>query len=247
MDEHIALRMIILGLGNSLQKSKFGNDMFENSKIYQVLKSFFAVRMHQHFTEFLAHALGGDADDQRIMFLQSLLRSGIKSQSKAIFKTDGAEDAEIVLLNALFWVVDEAQNFIFQICLSTHKVVNFFRDRIIKHAIDREVPSQGVFLGGGKEHGIGAATIGIAGIGAKGGDFKMVSLFLYQDDTEIFANAVGFCKERFNLFGFGIRRDIDVLRFVFQDDIAHGTTGIVGGVSGSLEFLYDSESGGLHY
>ena len=86
---------------------------------------------------------------------------------------DGAEDAGIEVASAVDVVDDVVLN------------------RVVEHAVDREVAALGV---GGRVavmHVVGASTVAVIGVAAEGGDFDLVFVQQDHDHAELGADLQG--------------------------------------------------------
>ena len=135
------------------------------------------------------------------------------------------------------------------VCLAADEVEEFVGDRIEKEAVAGEIPTLGVFLGGGEGDGIRMAAVGVNTLGAESGDFDGrgcgASLLADEHDAEGHTDLLGFREQGEDLVGAGGSGDIVVGGDAAHEAVADTAAGEIGGVTRALELFDDASSEGF--
>ncbi len=194
----------------------------------------------ENFNEFIADALGGDDFGVGGESAEGFPGGGFDGKAELDGEADGAEEAETVFGKAGEGIADGADLLGCEIGLALDVVEEFIFEGIEKHAVDGEVATLSIFLGGGESDGGGAATVEVGAVEAEGGDFKNVVVEAEADDAEGFALGVGgFGEKGLDLVGGGRGGDIDIGIGALEEGIADATSGVNGDVAGLGKFLND--------
>ena len=115
-----------------------------------------------------------------------------------------------------------------------------------EHAVDGEVAAEDVFAGvGGELDGVGAAAVGVAAVGAEGGDFGGDVVVGDDDDAEVGADGLGAGEELLDERGGGAGGDVEVFGGEAEEEIADAAAGEIGLVAGGGEGLDDGGGGAV--
>ena len=194
----------------------------------------------ENFNEFIADALGGDDFGIGGESAEGFPGGGFDGEAELDGEADGAEEAETVFGKAGEGIADGADLLGSEIGLALNVVEEFIFEGIKKHAVDGEVASLGIFLGGGEGDGGGTAPVEVGAVDAEGGDFKNVVVEAEADDAEGFALGIGgFGEKGLDLVGGGRGGDIDIGIGALEECIADTTSGVNGDVAGLGKFLND--------
>ena len=194
----------------------------------------------ENFDEFIADAFGGDDFGVGSESAEGFPGGGFDGKAELDGEADGAEEAETVFGKAGEGIADGADLLGSEIGLALNVVEEFIFEGIKKHAVDGEVASLGIFLGGGEGDGGRAATVEVGAVDAEGGDFEDVIVDAEADDAEGFALGVGgFGEEGLDLVGGGGGGDIDIGIGALEEGIADATSGVDGDVACLGKFLND--------
>src|SRR4051812_31271864 len=90
-------------------------------------------------------------------------------------EANGAEHSQFVFTDAQARIADRTYHPAAKILLAVDKIDDLLGDWIEEQAIDREVATFGIVLGGGEVDGVGMTAVAVSSIAAKGGDFDLTS------------------------------------------------------------------------
>lgn len=152
----------------------------------------------------------------------------------------------MVFFDTLVGIADEADEVGVQVFFSINKIQILLGDWIVKHAVNGKVSAFGIFFGRGENDGVGAAAVGIAGVGAEGGDFEVMAVLDNQDDAELFTDGNGVGEDFFQLVGGGVGHNVEIFGVEAEEHIANTTTCEIGGVTGALEGADEVDGGEVH-
>ena len=127
----------------------------------------------------------------------------------------------MILAKAFLRRADGADNFGPQVLFAANPVVDFFRERIVKQPVHREIATRGIGFGIGKHHRLRPAAILIVRLSAERGDLKLLPVFNHDNDAKIFADRNGFGEQLLHLLRPGIRGDVKILRRAAKQKITH--------------------------
>lgn len=155
-------------------------------------------------------------------------------------EANGSEEAEAVLGKAGERISDSPNDFGGKIGLAADIIEELLFERIVKHAVDGEVASLGVFLRGGEGDGGRAPSVEVGTVEAEGGDFENVFVPTQANDTEGFALRIGSCgEEGLHLIGRGGGGNIDIGVGALPEGIADTAASVDGDVAGLDELLHN--------
>ena len=83
----------------------------------------------------------------------------------------------------------------------------------------------------------------ISAVGAEGRDLELQSVFQHDDDAEMRADRIGAGENFLHLLRARIGRDVDVLRRLAADQIAHAAAGEIGDVAGRAQSIDERARG----
>jgi hypothetical protein len=200
----------------------------------------------ESFDEFIADAFGGDDFGIGGKSAKGFPGGGFDGEAELDGEADGAEEAEAVFGKAGEGIADGADLLGSEIGLALDVVEEFIFEGIKKHAVDGEVATLSILLGGGEGDGGRAATVKVRAVDAEGGDVEDVIVDAEADDAEGFALGIGgFGEEGLDLVGGGRGGDIDIGIGAVEEGIADATSGVNGDVAGLGKFLNDLFSLGV--
>ena len=106
-------------------------------------------------------------------------------------------------------------------------------DRIVKHAADREVAADSVFLDRAETHRRGPASVGVFGVGAKCRDFERLVVDQHNaDHAELRADRHRAVEHFLHDLGTRVGGDVVILGLDAKDSIAHTSAGENGAKAG---------------
>src|SRR5438046_1283698 len=97
-------------------------------------------------------------------------RLWFNGQLKARGNAHRAQQTQLVFLEAQLRLANGAQNPCVQIRLTIDIIKQLASDRIVEHAVDREISAQSVFSCGRENDLIGTSAVAVISIGSKGCD-----------------------------------------------------------------------------
>ncbi len=150
-------------------------------------------------------------------------------------KSHRAQHPQMILAETFFRFANRPDYFRAQILFAANPVVDFFRERVVKKSVHREIPAQRIGLGIGKNNFLRPATVLIIRLGAKRGDLKLLAALDDNNDAEFFADGNGFVEKFFDLLRLGVRGDVKILRLAAQQKIAHAAAHPERGKTGRLQ------------
>src|SRR5450432_1278565 len=94
-------------------------------------------------------------------------------------------------------------------------------------------------------HLVWMPPVEIGAIGAEGRNFKLEAVFQHHDHTEMRAHRVSAGKDFLHILRPRVGRDIDILRDLPPDEVAHATAGKVGDMTRGSQPLNDAARRGF--
>ena len=128
------------------------------------------------------------------MFAHSGERGRFNFKTKLRGKAHGTQHPQPVLAEPLRRITDRPDASGLKIRLPPDPVVQLLHDRVEKQTVHREVAAQGILPGVGEAHAAGPPSIGIIGLGAKGGHLIFVPVLQHHHHPELFAHRDGFAE-----------------------------------------------------
>ena len=163
------------------------------------------------------------------------LRGRLDRELQVAGKPNTAQQAELVLGEAVPGLADAANQVAVNVRAPAHKVEDLIRERVQKQAVDGKIAALRIFFGRAIPDRAGAAAIEIGFVATKRGDFKLVTGLQNQHHAEGRADRDRFGKEALHFVGRGRRGDIKVVGGDAAQHIADTTPRKVGDVSGFAE------------
>ena len=156
-------------------------------------------RMDQERAQLIGDALGANHRQGGCHRLNGGGGSGLDGQVETRGQAHGPQQSQLVFHEPLAGLTDGAEYARLEVCPATDVIHQGVLKWIEKHAVDREVATQGVLPTRGKHHGIGMPAIAIGDIAAKGRDFHLQEAFFlarpeHFDDAEAGPDRDGLAK-----------------------------------------------------
>jgi hypothetical protein len=233
------------GLLAAFEGFDLGEDFFEESALIEEIETADAVGMGEDLDQFLADAFGADRMNVGGVRFDCIPRGRIDLVAETRGEAHGAEEAEFVFAEAGHGVADGAEGLRGEIFAAADEVDEFFRHRIVEHAVDGEIAPRGVVFGGGERDHLRAASVDVFVVGAEGGHFESAAVFHDKDDAEVGANGLGVGEKVPHFGGFGRGGNVIVVRVESEKFVAHAAAGEIRGVAGLLEAAGDVSGGGF--
>ena len=243
MDPDIAFGVVFGGLGASAHFKKFRNPDGQKSGIIHQVQAAGGVGADENFYQFVPNPFRGDHLRIRSEGNEGFPCGRFDFEAKLRGKAEGPEEAKAVFRKTGDGVADRADGFVGEIRATLDIVEDFVFEWIKKHSIHGEVPSPGVFFGGGEGDGRRAPPVEIRAVDTECGNFKDMLVYPQTDNTERFALRVGGCGEQgLDLVGCGGGGDVDIGICAFQQGVSHATAGVNRDMAG-LDQLPDNRFG----
>jgi len=164
-------------------------------------------------------------------------------------EADGAEHAELVFGETPGRLADGADDSCGEIGTAADEVEDFAGVVAHEEAVDGEIAALDVFFGCfGIDDLIGMPAVGVAEVGAEGGDFDLQGILADEDDTELRADIEAVWEEFENFFWSGAGGDVEIGRVAMKEDVAHAAADEEGPVAVELKRVADriGEFPGVH-
>src|SRR5262249_14604926 len=130
------------------------------------------MRREKNADKLVPNSLRADGADRLRLFNNRIPGDGLDLKLQQCGKADGAQKSQAIFSESLCRIANRPNDPCRQIFASAHKIDHLAVRRIVKHAVDREVPPTGIFFRRGKVHVDWMSAIEVSAIRAKGGDFK---------------------------------------------------------------------------
>lgn len=240
VDPDIAFGVVFGGLGASAHFKKLRNPDGQKSGIMHQIQAEGGIGADENLYQFVPHPFRGDHLRVRSEGNEGFPCGRFDFEAKLHGKAESPEEAKAVFRKTGDGVADRANGFGGEIRATLDIVEDFVFERIKKHSVYGEVPSPGVFFGGGEGHGRRPPPVEVRAVDTERGNFKDMLVHPQADDTERFALRVGgFGKQGLNLVGCGGGGDVDIGIWAFQQGISHATAGVNRDMAGLDQLPHD--------
>ena len=136
-------------------------------------------------------------------------------------ETHCAQHAKPVFGEALRRIANRAHQFRGDIRAAADEIDHLLGNRIVKHSVDREIATFGVFLRRGKTHLTWMSAVHIRLIRAKGRNFELKIVLQYDNHAETRTYRVRTRENVLHLFRSRVSDDVIILRSQIAHHIAH--------------------------
>ncbi len=161
VDKDIAFGVELRGLLAALEVEDFRKDLGHEAGMNEEVEAGLTMRGKPDAVEFVADAFGADFGNQGSGLLEGGPGGGFDGEAEGGGEADGAEEAEVVFLEAGGGFADGADELGFQVGLAVDVVDERTGFGVVEEAVDGEVTAFGVLFGCGKRNGFGAAAIAV--------------------------------------------------------------------------------------
>ena len=232
----VAFRMKLGRLGNALESGDLRKDVGEQMRGLEKFETATSGAFGEELGEFFANAFGGDFVNSRGVPSNGDEGVGLDGVGKTSGEADGAEHTELVFGETDRWITDGADEAGVEIGATVDVVEDFAGIVAHEQAVDGEVATGDVFLGGGGVYdGIGVAAVGIANVFAKGSDLDLEAIAGNENDAEMGADADAAGEEGHNAVGSSVGGDVVIRGIAMQEKIANAAAHEQGDVTVALE------------
>lgn len=231
VDEDVALGMELRGLLAALERLDLGQQLAQESARIEQVEAAHPAGVGEDLHQLVADALGAHDMDLRgeVADGRPCIRLDLEAEPGG--EADAAQDAQLVLLEALARIPDGADDARLEIGAAADVVDHAFLDGIVEKAVDREIAPPGIALGIGKGDGFRVASVAVLAIGAEGGDFVFTAILEHDNDAELRPDRHGAREQALDLFRPGAGGDVIVLGLRAEQQIAHAAASKAGLVS----------------
>src|ERR1700722_18269537 len=220
----VAFRMEICRLRTRRKREEFGHHHCSQPALDEQIDPLCSAALgHDHYHLF-AHSFGGSLSYSRRAALYRGPGRVLDREAEPCGEAYRAQQPQMIFFEARIDFANRSDNAGAEIAHTAHQVDNASSRGVEVHATDRKIPSLYVFLDRSEAHGGGTTSIEIFGIGAKGGDLKMMVIAEnHNDHAEARAYRNGVVEKRLHGLGQGVGRDIVVLWGDPEDLVAHAS------------------------
>ena len=204
-------------------------DVPEQVDVPTQLKSDRAVRVPKHPPKFFSNPLRADNGNLCSHFPGRIRRLLIQFKFKRGGKPDSPQQPQFVLLHPVLSRTDRADDSPLEVFLTADKVEHRSLDRIIKHSVDREVPTVSVLFRRTELDALRPAAIDVLPVISKGGDLNLPRRLLRPEDNDHAktlsdSNRPAMPEHVPHLFRSSICRDVVILRDSPEQQVPHAPT-----------------------
>ena len=185
------------------------------------------------FGKFLADPLDRNSGKEFLcMGPDRLLGVRVDLETETAGEAHAADHAEAVFFDPLVGVADSADDFFLQILPAADEIEDFLFEGIVEHAVDRKIAPLRVLRRRCEFDAGGPAAIFIIQVLPESSYLVLMPLDDDEHDPE--SDADGYCmgKEGLDRLWRGIGRNIDIVRRVIEEKIAHPAACIIGDEAG---------------
>ena len=225
VDPDVAFGVVLRGLRDAFHGGDFREELGEKIEFIEELEAAAGGAFGEGLGEFLADALGRDDMNFVGVLANSSEGCGFDGVAEARGKTGSAEHAELVFGEAVGGFPDGANDSGGEVGTAADEVEDFIGVVAHEQAVDGEVAPLNVLLRSlSIDDLIGVAAVGIAEVGAEGGDFDFEGVLADEDDTELNSHIEAVWKELENFRGRGVGGDVVIEGIAVEKNIAHTAT-----------------------
>ena len=155
----------------------------------------------------------------------SFVGGAVDPEAELAGEPDRPQHPELVLSERQPGIPDGPDQAPFQVLPSLGEVDDPFGARVQKKSIDGEVPPQRVLPRIGETDFLRMSSVGVAGLGSKGGDLVVDAADHGHYDAEFAAHSDGARKESLDDAGRRRCRDVDLVEGPVQEQVPDGASG----------------------
>lgn len=196
--------------------------MGEEAEFVKELEATAGSALGEELGELFADAFRGNDVDFARVSADGGESCGFDGVAETRSEADGTQHAEFVFGETAGWVADGADDSCGKISAAADEVEDFAGVMAHEKAVDGEIAALHVFFRRlGIDDLVGMAAVGIADIGAEGGDFHLEGIVADEDDTELRAD-IEALREKLQDFGrSGVCGDVIISGISPKQDVAH--------------------------
>ena len=148
-------------------------------------------------------------------------RRRLDRKTEAGREAHGPQQPQVVLVEAGDGLADGPDDPRFEVGPAADIVDDLPRQWVEEHAVDCEIPPQRVVPGVGRRDLHRPATVQVRPVSAEGGDFDPPAASFHEHDAELCADLPGGPEERADLLRQGRGGDVEILRRLPEQQVAH--------------------------
>src|ERR1700723_1604789 len=177
MHEHVALRMELRRLLDSLHRRNLRQHFLQQSALVKQKKSLTRMSLDQHLAELIAHALAGNLMNLGCEFSNRLECFGRNCVAETRSEAHRTQHPQFILSETPLRITDSSNDSRIEVFASANVIQNLVRDWIKQQSIDREIAAFDIFTRiFAEKNFIGMAPVAISDVTTKRGHLNHVRL-----------------------------------------------------------------------
>ena len=209
-------------LPDALHGRHLGQQVGQHAARIQQLEAAARAALGEDARQLFTNPLGRNFQDQRMVARHGFERGGFDLEPQPRGETDGAQQPQMIFLEARVGVADGADHAPLQIGAPAHVVEHFPRRRLHHEPVDGEIAAQYVPARVALEmHAGGAPAVGVIVVAAKRGHLHLRAGVAHQHHAEVRAHLSRFGEQVHDALGARVGRDVEILGLGPQQQVAH--------------------------
>ena len=221
----------------------FRKDLPQQSNFIGQFNRHVPMCVDQHAPQFRRDPLGADDVNFRRHLRDSRLRVASETKFQMRCEANGSQHPELVFSHPFMRIADRSNVTLAQITLAPDEVEHLLLQRVVEHAVDREITPLSILFRRTERHRIRPPSIGVNAVAPKGRDFDIPRSLGANDHNNAKRDTHVECLTSFenfaNLLRSRIGRDVVVLRCFVEQMISNTPTSPQSGESRLLQSAHD--------
>ncbi len=240
MAKDVSLGVKLGRLGYAFECGDLGKYHSQQAGTFEQLNSAIRVCPTEHTVEFLKYAFGRDAGNSLCVGDNRIPRSLLDIESESSREPYGTQQSQIILHEPFLWVADRTNEPARQIVSAAHEIEHFPRERVVEHAVDREIPTPCVSPLIREHNRLWVTAVPDPNVASKGRDLVPDPVFDHDNDTEVRTDPGCTLEKTHDRGGACVGSDIDVTRRADTEElVAHVASGIERAIPLANQPLHD--------
>src|SRR5260370_26596146 len=207
-------------LRDAFHSGDFGEQLGEEAEFVEESEATAGSALGEELGELFADAFRGNDVDFARVSADGGESCGFDGVAETRSEADGAQHAEFVFCETAGWVTDGADDSCGKIGPAADEVEDLAGVMEHEKAVDGEIATLHVFFRRlGIDDLVGMAAVGIADIGAEGGDFDPEGIVADEDDTELRADIEAVWEKSENFLWSGVGGDAVIAGVAIGEDV----------------------------